>query len=133
MQFAFPIPSVPKDFFIRSSEITPEELAAEIPTSSLWKEPALKEVLEHDDSRKVIQPLTPPRKAHLTKLIAAGLINNLVLEARGKKLLIKGTSKKVSDRFEEKTQKGIKITEKERIVTQIIAFELHNREHLQIV
>ncbi len=62
-EFPFPIPAVPRDFFIRSSEISPEELTAEIPTTALWKEPALRALLGHTDSRKVIQPLMPPRKA----------------------------------------------------------------------
>jgi len=66
-------------------------------------------------------------------LIAAGLINNQILEANGKRLLIKGTSKKVIDRFEEETEKGIKITERERIVTQINSFDLKTGEYLQIV
>ena len=75
----------------------------------------------------------PPRKAHLAMLIAAGLINNQILEANGKRLIIKGTSKKVIDRFEEETEKGRKITERERIVTQINAFDLKTGEYLQIV
>jgi hypothetical protein len=66
-------------------------------------------------------------------LIAAGLINNQTLEANGKRLLIKGTSKKTIDRFEEETEKGIKITERERIVTEINAFDLKTGEYLQIV
>ena len=41
-----------------------------------------------------MQPLMPPRKAHLAMLIAAGLINNQILEANGTRLLIKGTCKK---------------------------------------
>jgi hypothetical protein len=66
-------------------------------------------------------------------LIAAGLINNQVLEAHGQRLLIKGTSRKVIDRFEEETEKGMKITEKERIVTEINAFDLNTADYLQIV
>ena len=86
-----------------------------------------------NEIRPAIQPLMPPRKAHLAMLIAAGLINNQILEANGKRLLIKGTSKKAIDRFEEETEKGIKITERERIVTQINAFDLNTGEYLQIV
>ncbi len=132
-EFSFSIPTVSKDFFIRSSEIIPEELAEELLTSPLWKDPALGALVENDETKTVIRPLMPPRKAHLAMLIAAGLINNQVLEAQGQKLLIKGTSKKVTDRSEEKTEKGIKITEKERIVTQINAFDLSSGEYLQIV
>lgn len=132
-EFSFPVPTVSKDFFIRSSEIIPEELAEELLTSPLWKDPALGALVENDETKTVIRPLMPPRKAHLAMLIAAGLINNQVLEAQGQQLLIKGTSKKVTDRSEEKTEKGIKITEKERIVTQINAFDLSSGEYLQIV
>ena len=132
-EFSFTIPAVGRDFFIRSSEFGPDELAEELKASSLWKEPALGLVAEEEQIRPAIQPLMPPRKAHLAMLIAAGLINNQILEANGKRLLIKGTSKKVIDRFEEETEKGIKITERERIVTQINAFDLNTGEYLQIV
>jgi predicted RNA methylase len=132
-EFSFTIPAVGKDFFIRSSEFGPDELAEEIKTSSLWREPVLGLVREEEQTRSAIQPLMPPRKAHLAMLIAAGLINNQILEANGRKLLIKGTAKKVIDRSEEETEKGIKITERERIVTQINAFDLNTGEYLQIV
>src|SRR5437870_10288444 len=132
-EFSFSIPAVTKDFFIRSSDFGPDELAEELKASPLWKEPALGLVEEDEQIKPPIQPLMPPRKAHLAMLIAAGLINNQILEANGKSLLIKGTSKKAIDRFEEETDKGIKITERERIVTQINAFDLKTGEYLQIV
>jgi predicted RNA methylase len=132
-EFSLSVTAVPKDFFIRSSEFGPHELAEELKDSSLWKEPALGLVEEDEQIRPAIQPLMPPRKAHLAMLIAAGLINNQILEANGRRFLIKGTAKKVIDRFEEETEKGIKITEKERIVTQINAFDLKTGEYLQIV
>ncbi len=131
--FSFTIPAAPKDFFIRSSEITPEELAEELKASPLWMEPALGLLEGSDHRRQALHPLMPPRKAHLAMLIAAGLINNQVLEANGRKLLIKGTAKKVIDRFEEETEKGTKITERERIVTQINAFDLNTGEYLEIL
>jgi predicted RNA methylase len=132
-EFSFTVPAVGREFFIRSSEFGPDELAEELKESSLWKEPALGLLEEDGQTRPASQPLMPPRKAHLAMLIAAGLINNQILEANGKRLLIKGTSKKVIDRFEEETEKGIKITERERIVTQINAFDLKTGEYLQIV
>ncbi len=132
-EFSFTVPAVGRDFFIRSSEFGPDELAEELKASPLWKEPALGLLEEDGQTRPASQPLMPPRKAHLAMLIAAGLINNQILEANGKRLLIKGTSKKVIDRFEEETEKGIKITERERIVTQINAFDLKTGEYLQIV
>jgi hypothetical protein len=91
-------------------------------------EPALGLLEEEEQTRTAIQPLMPPRNAHLAMLIAAGLINNQILEANGRSLLIKGTASKVIDRFEEEVEKGIKITERERIVTQINAFDLKTGE-----
>ena len=132
-EFSFTVPAVDKDFFIRSSEFGPGELTEELKTSPLWKEPALGLIAEEEQIRPAIQPLMPPRKAHLAMLIAAGLINNQILEANGRRLLIKGTAKKVIDRFEEETERGIKITERERIVTQINAFDLNTSKYLQIV
>jgi len=132
-EFSFTVPPVSRDFFIRSSEFGPDELAEELKASPLWKEPALGLVAEEENIKAAIQPLMPPRKAHLAMLIAAGLINNQILEANGRRLLIKGTAKKVIDRFEEETEKGIKVTERERIVTQINAFDLNTGKYLQIV
>jgi hypothetical protein len=132
-EFSFPVPAVSKDFFIRSSEIIPEELAEELLTSPLWKDPALGALLEKDETKTVICPLMPPRKAHLAMLIAAGLINNQLLEAQRQRLLIKGTSRKLIDKFEEETEKGMKITEREKIVTEINAFDLNTGDYLQIV
>ena len=132
-EFSFTVPAVGRDFFIRSAEFGPDELAEELNASPLWKEPSLGLVVEEEQIRPAIQPLMPPRKAHLAMLIAAGLINNQILEANGRRLLIKGTAKKVIDRFEEETENGIKITERERIVTQINAFDLITGEYLQIV
>lgn len=132
-EFSFSVPTASKDFFIRSSEIIPEELAEELMTSPLWKDPALGALLENDETKTAIRPLMPPRKAHLAMLIAARLINNQVLEAHGQRLLIKGTSRKVIDRFEEETEKGMKITDKKRIVTEINAFDLNTGDYLQIV
>lgn len=40
---------------------------------------------------------------------------------------------KLIDRFKEETEKGIKITARERIVTEINAFDLKTGEYLQIV
>ena len=132
-EFSFTIPAVGRDFFIRSSQLGPEELAEEIESSSVWNEPALGLLQDEEQLKSSLQPLMPPRKAHLAMLIAAGLINNQILEANGKRLLIKGTSKKAIDRIEEETEKGIKITERERIITQINAFDLNTGEYLQIV
>ena len=132
-EFSFSIPAVGRDFFIRSSDFSAEELAEEIKSSSSWKEPALSLLQYEEQIKSSLQPLMPPRKAHLAMLIAAGLINNQILEANGKRLLIKGTSKKAIDRIEEETEKGIKITERERIITQINAFDLNTGEYLQIV
>jgi len=47
-------------------------------------------------------------------------------------IYLEGTAKKVIDRFVEETKKGIKITERERIVTQINAFDLITGEYRQI-
>ncbi len=132
-EFSFSVPAVGKDFFIRSAEFGPDELAEELKASTLWKESALGLLEEKEQTRPAIQPLMPPRKAHLAMLIAAGLINNQILEANGRRLLIKGTAKKIIDRCEEETEKGTKITERERIVTQINAFDLNTGEYLEIV
>jgi predicted RNA methylase len=81
-------------FIFRSSEVIPEEALPEIATQGAWQIPEMKENLEPGEARRSIQPLMPLRQGHLAQLIAAGFINNQVLEKDGTHLLIKGRTVK---------------------------------------
>jgi hypothetical protein len=59
----------------------------------VWAQPAFAEQLWPPDERPV-RPLMPLRKGHLALLIAAGMLNNVVLRRNGRRVLVKGRSRK---------------------------------------
>jgi predicted RNA methylase len=67
--------------------------AAEARRAGVWASPTLAEQLWPADERP-IRPLMPLRRGHLAQLIAAGFLNNHVLEAGGDRFLVKGHTRK---------------------------------------
>ncbi|NKE72881.1 DUF6094 domain-containing protein [Candidatus Manganitrophus noduliformans] len=92
----YSLPAVSKEtrFLFRSGEVGPEEALPEIDPHGVWRMPEVAENLEPGKSRETVRPLMPLRQGHLAQLIAAGFINNQVLEKDGKRLLIKGRTVK---------------------------------------
>ena len=80
-------------FTIRS--VDPARAAEEAQRSGLWTSQAIRESLWPAENRKA-QPLMPLRQGHMAMLVAAGFLDNLTLEADGKRVLVKGrTTKKM--------------------------------------
>jgi hypothetical protein len=73
----------------------PESAAREARQTGLWTSPALAERLWPAEERPV-RPLMPLRRGHLAVLIAAGFLNNILLEADGRRVLVKGRTYKES-------------------------------------
>ena len=71
----------------------PEVAAQQARESGLWASPALAERLWPAEERPV-RPLMPLRRGHLAVLIAAGFLNNILLEADGRRILVKGRTYK---------------------------------------
>ena len=71
----------------------------------------------------------PLRKGHLAMLIAAGFLNNLCLEARGKRVLVKGRTQKefVLAESTDETE-----TYREVLHTSVIALDLESGEFTEI-
>lgn len=91
----YSLPAVSKEgLLFRSGEVSPEEALPEIDYHGVWRMPEVAENLEPGKSREIVRPLMPLRQGHLAQLIAAGFINNQVLEKEGKRLLIKGRTVK---------------------------------------
>jgi len=84
-----------------ASQILHSEAAAEeARRSGLWANApacpvgrALTDQLWPAEERRV-RPLIPLRRGHLAVLIAAGFLNNILLEANGRRLLVKGRTYK---------------------------------------
>jgi predicted RNA methylase len=67
--------------------------AQEARRRGVWAQAAFIEQLWPPDERPV-RPLMPLRRGHLALLIAAGLLNNVVLRQGGRRVLVKGRSRK---------------------------------------
>ena len=71
----------------------PLQAAAEAQRQGVWVQPQLTEQLWPADERPV-RPLMPLRKGHLALLIAASMLNNVVLHQNGHRVLVKGRAYK---------------------------------------
>jgi hypothetical protein len=67
--------------------------AAEARRRGVWAQPAFIEQVWPSEERP-IRPLMPLRRGHLALLIAAGLLNNVVLERADQRALVKGRVRK---------------------------------------
>ena len=73
--------------------VDPAEAAAEARKSGLWTNQAIMDSLWPSSTAKT-QPLMPLRQGHMAMLVAAGFLDNLCLEAHGKRVLVKGRTVK---------------------------------------
>ncbi len=90
----YDLPTLPSGPVLFASQFfDPEAAAQEAREHGLWVSPALAERLWPAEERPV-RPLMPLRRGHLAVLIAAGFLNNILLEADGRRLLVKGRTYK---------------------------------------
>ena len=73
----------------------PAVAAAEARRVGLWAHAALAERIWPPEERRV-RPLMPLKRGHLAVLVAAGLLDNVLLDSNGRRLLVKGRTYKVS-------------------------------------
>ncbi len=73
--------------------VDPVRAAAEAQRSGLWTSQPIRDSLWPKNARKV-QPLMPLRQGHMAMLVATGFLDNLCLEANGKRVLAKGRTVK---------------------------------------
>ena len=102
----------------------PTAAAAEARRAGVWGNAALAEQLWPVADR-VVRPLMPLRRGHLGQLIAAGFINNHILELGDERLIVKGrTVKELVVVHEDDTQ----LVEKEVSRTSIMTLDLRTGE-----
>ena len=105
--------------YFTTRTIDPNVAAAEAKRSGLWQNKEIMETLwPHKDSRT--RPLMPLRRGHLAMLVAAGFLDNLVLQTDDERILVKGRTAKTIITIEEKT----KIIEREQLKTTVVALNL---------
>ncbi|MCL5952183.1 MAG: DUF6094 domain-containing protein [Chloroflexi bacterium] len=119
-------------FYFRGTEINPQEAFEEAQANGAWKTAEWQEWLVPRRELSAFRPLMPLKKGHLAMLIAAGLMQNLLLESAdgSESLLVKGRTYKVQEHVESDDENE-EIT-RDRFVTEIVALNLKDGSHKQI-
>jgi SAM-dependent methyltransferase len=88
------VPALPRtEVLFAPLAFDPHLAAQEARRRGVWAQLAFAEQLWPPDERPV-RPLMPLRRGHLALLIAAGLLNNVVLRQGGRRVLVKGRCRK---------------------------------------
>ena len=115
-----PATSPAGDVLFTTRTVDPVAAATEARRSGLWTNTDITDTLwPAGDSRT--RPLMPLRRGHIAMLVAAGFLNNLVLEADGRRILVKGRTGKEMELVEDSPQKEV---HRERLVTTVVALDL---------
>ena len=108
--------------------VDPVAAAAEARRSGLWASSEITDTLwPAEDGRT--RPLMPLRKGHTAMLVAAGFLNNLCLEAGGRRILVKGRTGKEMVVVEDGPDKEV---HRERVSTSVVALDLGDGEIMDI-
>ena len=108
------------DVLFATRTVDPLAAAAEARRSGLWASAAVTDSLWPAREPKV-RPLMPLRRGHMAMLVAAGFLDNLQLEADGRRILVKGRTSKemVLAETTEETE-----VYRERLKTTVVALDL---------
>ena len=112
------------DILFATRTVDPVAAAAEARRSGLWTNTDITDTLwPAGDSRT--RPLMPLRRGHIAMLVAAGFLNNLALEAEGRRMLVKGRTAKEMELVEDSPEKEV---HRERLNTTVVALDLDSGE-----
>ena len=112
------------DILFTTRTVDPVAAAAEARRSGLWANTEITDTLwPATDSRT--RPLMPLRRGHLAMLVAAGFLDNLVLEGDGRRILVKGRTSKEMEMVEDSPEKEV---HREKLVTTVVALDLEAGE-----
>ena len=126
-QGTYRVPSTPQGpVLFTNRKIDPRRAVAEARKSGLWKRAAIQESL-HPVSIQGPRPLMPLRQGHIATLIAAGLLDNFVLESKEdqSRIIVKGTCHKERVIVEQTVEKTVA---RDILVTEITTLNLANGE-----
>ena len=108
------------DILFTTRTVDPVAAAAEARRSGLWTSTEITDTLwPASDSRT--RPLMPLRRGHMAMLVAAGFLNNLVLEAGDRRILVKGRTSKEMVMVEDAPEKEV---HREKLNTTVVALDL---------
>ena len=108
------------DILFTTRTVDPVAAAAEARRSGLWASTEITDSLwPASDSRT--RPLMPLRRGHMAMLVAAGFLDNLVLEADDRRILVKGRTSKDMVLVEDAPEKEV---HREKLTTTVVALDL---------
>jgi predicted RNA methylase len=115
------VPALPRgEVLFAPLAFDPRLAAQEARRRGVWAQPAFAEQLWPPDERPV-RPLMPLRRGHLALLLAAGLLNNAVLRQDGRRVLVKGRSRKELVRTESDDETEVQV---EVLRTSVVVLDL---------
>ena len=98
----------------------PLAAVAEARRNGLWASPDVTDTLWPVGDQRT-RPLMPLRRGHLAMLVAAGFLDNLALEADGRRVLVKGRTGKEKVLAEETENTEVY---REKLKTTVVALDL---------
>ena len=108
------------DVLFTTRTVDPVAAAAEARRSGLWTSTDITDTLWPANDNRT-RPLMPLRRGHMAMLVAAGFLNNLVLEADGRRILVKGRTSKEMVMVEDAPEKEV---HREKLNTTVVALDL---------
>ena len=108
------------DILFTTRTVDPVAAAAEARRSGLWASTEITDTLWPANDNRT-RPLMPLRRGHMAMLVAAGFLNNLVLEADDRRILVKGRTSKDMVLVEDAPEKEV---HREKLNTTVVALDL---------
>ena len=112
------------DILFATRTVDPVAAAAEARRSGLWASTEITDSLWPARDNRT-RPLMPLRRGHTAMLVAAGFLDNLVLESDDRRILVKGRTSKEMVMVEDAPEKEV---HRERLVTTVVALDLDDGE-----
>jgi SAM-dependent methyltransferase len=116
------------DVLFASGELDPQAVTEAARRLGAWSHPAVMAQLWPDDDAH-LRPLMPLRKGHLAQLVAAGFLNNILLQDGDVTVLVKGRTEK---RFRVVSDNENTRVEREEIATSVVLLDLQTGELRQV-
>ena len=115
-----PATSPPGDVLFTTRTVDPVAAATEARRSGLWTNTDITDTLWPAGDVRT-RPLMPLRRGHIAMLVAAGFLNNLVLEGDGRRILVKGRTSKKMEMVEDSPEKEV---HRDKLNTTVVALDL---------
>ncbi len=116
------------DVLFTTRTVDPIAAATEARRTGLWASAEITDSLWPSKDNRT-RPLMPLRRGHMAMLVAAGFLDNLVLESEGRRILVKGRTSKEMVQVEDTPEKEVF---RERLVTTVVSLDLGDGEIVEI-